>query len=52
MIWAIGFYWFCAGLAAMQLQYEPGLHFLIRLSLSLIFGGVFIPVRILQKLAA
>lgn len=48
----VAFYWLCAGLAAMQLQYEPGLHFLIRLILSLIFGGVFIPVRILQKLAA
>lgn len=47
MIWAIVFYWVCAGLASFQIGMVEGRenYWMI------LFGGVAIPVRILSKLA-
>jgi hypothetical protein len=49
MIYAFAFYWVCAGLANFNMT--PGAHWLSFI-LSLAFGGIAIPVRIMAKLAA
>ncbi len=48
----IAFYWLCAGLANHRMPQMSAGHWALDLTLSLMFGGVAIPVRILAKLAS
>jgi hypothetical protein len=51
MIYAIGFYWFCAGLASYRIDKAHGVYGVVSFVFSMIFGGVAIPTQILTKMA-
>lgn len=44
-------YWFCAGLASFSIDRNK-MTFVGNLISSMLLGGIFVPVRILTKLAA
>jgi hypothetical protein len=54
MIWAIGFYWLCAGIVAVRMERVHPDHFLLSIGhvlAAMLFGGVTTTIRIMRNLA-